>query len=357
MWLRDPEMTRRSHRSRGSAPSPPTAASVGAAASTLRIGAILTPQFSYMGLALLLEPLTIANWLSQRVLFAWDLFSVDGGPVRATNGLSVDTVRMPGEPGTAATFFVLASFDPKTVARNKRLLTWLRREYAFGSQIVGIETGTEVLAAATLLNGRPAAIHWDNLEGFQENYPAVRATARLYTMDTRVSTCAGATAITDLMLDWIAQRAGADLAREVGLHLIHTHARSPDTEQLRSSTAPIVTTNAQVLEAIRLMKASLGTPLTCAEIASSVRLCKRQFERQFKRHTGLAPVRYFRSLRLGLAHKLLQQTELSVSEVAAASGFRSFEHFSRVYRQQFGRPPSGDRRQVLDAPVMRLPGR
>lgn len=89
----------------------------------------------------------------------------------------------------------------------------------------------------------------------------------------------------------------------------------------------------------------------------TVGLCKRQFERQFKRHTGVAPVRYFLSLRLALAHKLLQQTDLSVSEVAAASGFRSFGHFSRVYKQQFGRPPSGDRCQALDAPVRRMPGR
>ena len=327
------------------------------AVETHRIGVVLTPQFSYLGLALLLEPLTIANWLSQAALFDWHLLSVDGGQIVASNGLTVETARLPPQPGTASTFFVLTSFDPKTIARNKRLLTWLRREYAFGSQIVGIETGTEVLAAAGLLSGRPAAIHWDNLEGFQENYPDVRAEARWYTLDSRIATCAGATSVTDLMLDWIGQRTDTELAKEIGQHLLHTQLRPPDSEQLKALPVQDANGNRQVAAAIRLMKASLAAPLTCTELAMAVRLSKRHFERQFKQCTGQAPVRYFRSLRLALAHKLLQQTEMTVSEVAAASGFRSFEHFSRVYRVQFGRPPSGDRRQSLDAPVMRMPGR
>jgi AraC family carnitine catabolism transcriptional activator len=325
--------------------------------STRHIGVILTPQFSYLGLALLLEPLTIANWLSQSTLFAWRLFSVDGGAIPASNGLTVETAKLPVQFGSAGTFFLLASFDPKTIARNKRLLTWLRREYAFGSQLGGIETGTEMMAAAGLLNGRPAAIHWDNLEGFQENYPQVRAGARLYTLDARIATCAGATAITDLMLEWVAQRSSADLATEIGQHLLHTHVRAPDAEQLKAAPAQSASANMQVAEAIRLMKGSIGAPLTCAELATAVRLSKRHFERQFKRCTGMAPVRYFLSLRLELAHKLLQQTDITVSEVAAASGFRSFEHFSRVYKLQFGRPPSEDRCQSLDAPVMRMPVR
>lgn len=48
-----------------------------------------------------------------------------------------------------------------------------------------------MLAAASLLDGRPAAVHWDNLEGFQEAYPNVKATTQLYTIEPRLITCAG----------------------------------------------------------------------------------------------------------------------------------------------------------------------
>jgi len=57
----------------------------------------------------------------------------------------------------------------------------------------------------------------------------------------------------------------------------------------------------------------------------------------------------------GQAHSLLQQTRLSVAQVAACSGFGSLEHFSRTYRAKFGCPPSEDRSQVWTAPVMRQP--
>jgi AraC family carnitine catabolism transcriptional activator len=58
---------------------------------------------------------------------------------------------------------------------------------------------------------------------------------------------------------------------------------------------------------------------------------------------------------LAKAHSLLQQTQLSVAQVAACSGFGSLEHFSRTYRARFGCPPSEDRSQVFTAPVMRQP--
>jgi AraC family transcriptional regulator, carnitine catabolism transcriptional activator len=58
-------------------------------------------------------------------------------------------------------------------------------------------------------------------------------------------------------------------------------------------------------------------------------------------------------IRLAKAHALLQQTQLPVTEVALSAGFLSPEHFSRLYRRQFGRSPRADRNQTTDAPVLR----
>jgi AraC family carnitine catabolism transcriptional activator len=67
-------------------------------------------------------------------------------------------------------------------------------------------------------------------------------------------------------------------------------------------------------------------------------------------------MRHYLLQRLAKAHKLLQQTDLSVTEVAVSAGFTSLEHFSRVYRQTFGVSPSGDRQQLTSAPVLRHRG-
>ena len=318
-----------------------------------RVGILLMPQFSNLGLALVVEPMALANWLSQRVLYEWSVLSLDGEPVAATNGMRVPARPVTADAGHFSTVFVIASFEAKAHAKSRAAKAWLQRQKAFGAQIGGIETGTEVLAAATLLDGRTAAVHWDNLEGFREAYPKVKATTQLYTIEPRLMTCAGGYAIADMMLEWIGQHAGMDLAAEIGQHLLHPRVRGTGEVQLVRPAANAALVSEQVGQAIRLMQESIAAPVSCEVLAAAVGLSKRQLERQFRRDTATAPLQYYLSLRLAAAHRLLQQTELSVSQVAAASGFDSMEHFSRVYRAKFGCPPSRDRLQSWQAPVMR----
>lgn len=318
-----------------------------------RVGILVMPQFSNLGLAMVVEPMAIANWLCQRLLYEWVVLSVDGESVPATNGMLMPARSVTAEAGMFSTVFVIASFEAKAHAKNRVAKAWLQRQGAFGAQIGGIETGSEVLAAARLLDGHVAAVHWDNLEGFREAYPRVKATTQLYTIEPQLITCAGAYAIGDMMLEWIGRHAGTDLAAEIAQHLLQPRARGtgdPQSVRLNPHAAPI---GERVDEAIRLMQESIAAPWSCQQLATAVGLSKRQFERQFRRDTASAPIQYYVSLRLAAAHRLLQQTELSVSQVAVATGFDSQEHFSRAYKAKFGCPPSQDRSQSWRAPVMR----
>jgi len=183
-----------------------------------KLAFLLLPEFSNLGLAAATEPLFIGNWLAQQSLFAWTQVSVDGKPVRASNGrmIAVD-----GDLAAAAdckTVFVLASFDPQAVSRERRVVAWLKRLARFGVEIGGIENGSLVLAEAGLLNGHQVAVHWDNLIGFRERYPKTRAVSQMYCRSGGRITCAGATAILDMMIAWMAWHGEADLARELDRH-------------------------------------------------------------------------------------------------------------------------------------------
>lgn len=320
-----------------------------------KIGILLLPQFSYLELGLLLEPLFILNWLVQRPVFEWQLFSIDGKAVPATNGLSVGVDGTPPADDEFAIIFVLASFETKTYANDRSAKLWLRRQASQGVEVGGIQTGTEVLAAAGLLDGYSAVVHWDNLDGFQELYPEVRARPELYAVEPGRLTCAGGTAVLDMMLCWLEESIPAQLTSEIKQHLVETRIRRPTETQIGAvgAVAAAHAGSDQVRRAIRIMQRTLEEPLPCPEIAARVGLSRRQLERRFKQATGLTPLRYYMSLRLKKAHRLLQQTDLSVAEVAAGAGFESLEHFSRVYRATFGCPPSSDRMQSTRAPVMR----
>ncbi|HAJ22289.1 MAG TPA: AraC family transcriptional regulator, partial [Rhodospirillaceae bacterium] len=56
---------------------------------TERIGFLLLPKFSMLAFSAMLDPLRMANWLSDKPLYEWVLISRDGGPVQAANGVSV----------------------------------------------------------------------------------------------------------------------------------------------------------------------------------------------------------------------------------------------------------------------------
>lgn len=318
-----------------------------------RLGFLILPDFSNLGLALAIEPLFVANWLTQRTLFRWSVLSVDGLSVKASNGMRVPVDGAIDDDAELQTIFVLTSFNVKRHAEDQRVIGWLRRMARYGAELGAIETASEVLAAAGLLDGHAAVTHWDNLEGFRERYPKVEASATLYTMGRGRLTCAGAAAIIDMMLRWIAEHSERGLAEEVAQHLLVGRARPPGQQQGAADSTKDATSNRTVSRAIEIMQENIEDPVSCRSIAAKLGLSQRQLQRQFQRHLGTTVAQQYLLLRLSKAHKLLQQTDLSVTGVAISAGFASLQAFSRTYRKTFGCSPSSDRQQSISAPVFR----
>lgn len=321
------------------------------AAPPHRLGILLLPQFSFAGLGALLDPLFIINWLAQEPRFDWRLLG-DAPTVPASNGVSLGVEVDWPAPTELDSVLVLASFETKALTGDRSLAMWLRHCAAAGVELGGIEMGSEVLASACLLDGRRAAVHWDNLEGFQELYPRVEAVGELYTLGDGRLTCAGGTAVLDMMLAWLARRVEAPLMEELQHHLLERRCRPGQSIQLATAPERQPQTSAQLRRVIRLMRRAIESPLTNTELADEIGLSVRQLERRFKAELGVTPKRYYLWLRINRAHRLLQQTDLSVAQVASGAGFGSLEHFSRAYRRFFGCAPSQDRVQSRDAPVL-----
>lgn len=318
-----------------------------------KVAFLLLPEFSNLGVAAATEPLFVANWLAQRAVFEWQLISIDGEPVRASNGRLVAVDGDIGAAEDCRSVFVLASFDPHRGARERRVQSWLKRRAKFGVEMVGIENGSLLLAEAGLLNGHDVAVHWDNIAGFQEHYPKTRAVMQLYARSGGRITCAGAAAILDLMVAWIGWHADSDLGSEVAEHLLLGRPRPAQTGQRSGARPQPAGSDAAVARAQAIMRAHIEEPLACRDIARRAGLSLRQLERRFRQELHCSLLQQYRQIRMAKAHQLLQQTQLSVTDVALSCGFSTPEYFCRLYRAVFNCSPSSDRRQSTTAPVLR----
>jgi AraC family carnitine catabolism transcriptional activator len=157
-----------------------------------------------------------------------------------------------------------------------------------------------------------------------------------------------------MMIAWIGWHGQADLADEVAEHLLLGAARAGEIEQGLAPSAGQRRHDSVVAGAEAIMRKHVDEPLSCGVIARRAGLSLRQIERRFKQQVGCSVLQRYRFIRMTKAHQLLQQTDLSVTQIALACGFSSPEYFCRLYRAQFDCSPSKDRRQSTSAPVLRL---
>lgn len=309
----------------------------------------LVPDFSMIAFATAIEPLRIANRMLGYEAYRWRLASTDGKPVAASNGVecavssSLDEERrMMHGADRPSMVFVCAGVNVEDF-HNRSVFAWLREEHNRGVSIGGLCTGAYILAMAGLLSGKRCAIHWENLPGFAEAFPKANVYADLFEIDSNVYTCAGGTAALDLMLKLIGDDHDEHLVNRVCEQVLTDRVRSPGDRQRLPLRARLGVQNSKVLTIIELMEANLAEPLSLIEVAGHVGLSRRQIERLFRQEMGRSPARYYLEIRLDRARHLLIQSSMPVVEVAVACGFVSASHFSKCYRELYGRSPQQER--------------
>ncbi len=311
-----------------------------------RIGFILAPKFSMIAFVSAVEPLRLANSVTEHTHYAWMILSVDGAPVTASNGIQIAVDGDLESAGGVATVFVCTGVDAEDFA-GKPLLSWLRRRAAHGTAIGALCSGAYVLARAGLLDDQHCTIHWENVASFSEQFPEIDLTAELFEIGGSRYTCAGGTAVLDMMLHLITLQIGGDVAALVADELIHHRIREGRESQRMELRTRIGVTHPKLLGVVGRMEENLETPISGVELAAAASLSARQLERLFRKYLGVAPSRYYLRLRLNRSRFLLRQTSLPILAVAMATGFVSASHFSKCYRENFECTPSDERRMRM----------
>ncbi len=264
-------------------------------------------------------------------------------PIYAEHGLeavaAADTVLIPASHETDETL------QPNTL--DAELAESLADVIGSRGRVASICTGSFVLAAAGLLDGRRATTHWMSSAHFARTFPSVTVDADvLYVDEGRVLTSAGEAAGIDLCLHMIREDHGAAVAAELARRTVVPPHRAGGQAQYIQRPIPAEGTGSTPASTSRSREWALGRlaePLTLAQLAARDAMSVRTYNRRFREETGLTPMTWLNRQRVDRARELLEQTDHTVDRVAAETGFGSGTSLRQHFQAALGVSPGAYR--------------
>lgn len=246
--------------------------------------------------------------------------------------------------GPIDTLIVTGVDRPDDARRDPDLIRWLARTAPHARRVVGLCTGTFVLAEAGLLDGRSATTHWAFCDELTRRFPAVTVKSDpIFVHDGAVYTSAGATAGVDLVLALVEEDLGRRMALAVAQWMVVFLKRPGGQAQFSAQ----LSTQMAEREPLRELQAWIfehpRAVLSVDALARRVSMSPRNFFRVFVREIGMTPGRFVERARVEAARRMLEETSRGVENVAAACGFGSTETMRIAFRRTLGVSPKGYR--------------
>jgi transcriptional regulator GlxA family with amidase domain len=274
------------------------------------------------------------------------------GPVETDADFAIHVAHGPQALADADTVIVPASYELGPVYDEGVLTEELAAALARvrpGTRLASICTGVYVLAAAGLLDGRPATTHWADAERLQRLFPKVRVDPDvLFIDDGDVLTSAGVAAGIDLCLHMVRRDHGAAVANDVARRTVVPPHRDGGQAQYVERPVPdpqqASTTTARAWALGRLHE-----PIQLRDMAAQESMSVRTFTRRFREETGVSPGQWLTRQRVERARHLLESTDRTIDQVARDAGFGTAQSMRQHLQAALGVTPTAYRRTFRTA--------
>jgi transcriptional regulator GlxA family with amidase domain len=232
---------------------------------------------------------------------------------------------------------------PSNIQANYPLIPFLTSQYHQGTALMSLCTGTFLLAATGLLNGKSATTHVDAVEGFQQAFPEVRLQPQaVITSDSNIYTSGGATSSFHLKLYYLQKHFGRELALKIAKAFAIDLDRNNQLyfDQFR----PNLVESDELVRRIQLMiNEKYHEIKNLEEALEEIPSSKRNIIRRFKQSTGLTPIRYLQKTKIEAAKNLLETTNKDIVEVMVSTGYNDMKNFRQLFKNFTGMTPTGYR--------------
>ena len=308
------------------------------------VGLVVYPNFQALGLAVA-SVFEYTNLFRGENAYQFRLVSEDGGPVMTSQSFSVNTERL----RDSAYDTLIVAGDNECHLPPASLLEYLRDAPGRSRRVAAICTGSVVLAAAGLLEGKHATTHWFHAQQFKKQYPNVLLNEdRIFVVDGQIWTSAGMTAGVDLALAIVEKDFGLETARMVARKLVVYQRRGGGQSQF-SALLELDAKSDRVQTALAHAREHLASDLSVENLAEVARLSPRQFSRVFREETGQSPAKAIERLRVEAARLMMETTRHPIEVIARQSGFGDRERMRQAFLRAFGQSPQAIQRASAGA--------
>ncbi|WP_449430482.1 GlxA family transcriptional regulator [Pseudomonas putida] len=320
----------------------------------LSVALVLLDQFTLAAFSGLVDVLRLAADLgggSRQIHTAWQVMSVDGMPRTSSAGITLEVSGGLAQDLEAFDYVAICGGnDYLNTHLPNTLRDWLQRVAKSRTRLLGICTGTFVLAQAGVVENRSVCVHWNVLDAFRARFPKTPAAVdHLFIDEGDLITCAGSTAAIDLGLYLVARHCGREKAQQAVRHMMLQGIRQGHQPQAHFYANLADIKDERVRQAAHYIEQRMDSLPTLDAIARYVGLGRRQLTRSFQQALGLSPMEFQRSLRVEYGAWLLRTSQSSITQIAMDCGFSDGAHFSREFRARFDMCPRQYQRQKLSS--------
>lgn len=280
------------------------------------------------------------------------LASADGQPVMASSGLQLQVdAALTDITDPVDTLLVVGGLTvPDVAAKDKALLAGVGKLARHARRISSVDTGAFILAACGLLRGHTVTTHWALSRQLAEQHPDVFVEPdRIFVPDGDVYTAAGSTAGIDLALALIEADHGSEPARAVAKHMLVFLHRPGGQRQFSAWLEHPVPEGSPLKPIIDDIVAHPGRDHRLPQIARRAAMSERHLSRLFDEYTNTTPARFVERIRIEAAQRLLEGTDMSMSEIVRRCGFGTAETMRRAFDRVLGVPPAAYRQRFRSA--------
>lgn len=237
--------------------------------------------------------------------------------------------------------------DPQqSLRRYPEVIPWLQQLAAMDCLICAVGTSSCWLAAAGLLNDRPATTHWYYCDEFKKHYPKVDLKPQYLITQADNLYCAGSVnSVADLMVHLINRAYGQAIARQVEGQF-SPEIRQPYENHAYAQYTTGLHQDETIIQAQEWLRERADQELSLSALAKRLGLSMRSFNRRFKQAVGITASQYLQNCRINNAKELLRTSNLAIAEVAERSGYQDSSYFCARFKQQMGQTPLNYRASV-----------